>query len=161
ERLTERTHAGEVVLPLLWWPDVHAVHHDDRVTFRIGLGGEHETNREPVLLPSNVEVAVRPQDGLGLVKGPGHGATPGRLRHRVEPVLEARDDTEAAAATAPERPEQVRILVLCRAQDPPLGVHELSLEHVVARQPVPAAEQPIPAAEAVPSVADRRALPAR
>src|SRR4029453_8382300 len=52
--------------------------------------------------------------------------------NRVERVAEAGGHAEVAAAAA-QRPEQIGVFAFARAQQPPLGRHDIDPLHVVAR----------------------------
>ena len=76
-------------------------------------------------------------------------------RDRVRPEGEAGDDPEVAAA-APERPEEVRVLVGAGADDAAVGGDELEAADVVAGEPVLAHEPADAAAERQPGDAGLR-----
>jgi hypothetical protein len=67
----------------------------------------------------------------------------------VERELERRHHAEAAAPAA-QRPEQLRVLALGRAYDPPVPGHELGGDEVVARQAMLALEPPGATAQGQP-----------
>ena len=64
--------------------------------------------------------------------------------------LERRHDAEVAAA-APQGPQQVGVLVLAGADQPPVGRHDLGRDEVVDREPVAAPEPADAAAEGEPA----------
>ncbi len=64
----------------------------------------------------------------------------------MKPVFERRDDAEVAAAPS-ESPEQLRILDLARADDRPVGRHEVSGDQVVAGEPEASLEPAAAAAD--------------
>ena len=84
-----------------------------------------------------------------------------RLGRRHGREVQRGDDAEAPAARAPQRPEQVGLLVLVAAHLAPVGQDDLGRAQRVGGQPVEAAEDPEPAAEGEPGDADGRAAPAR
>ena len=78
---------------------------------------------------------------------------------RVELELERRHDAEAPASAA-QRPEQLGVLALGRANDPTVPGHELGGDEVVAREAVLALEPAGAAAERQPGNPGRRHAPA-
>jgi hypothetical protein len=74
------------------------------------------------------------------------------VRERVEPELDRGDDAEAAAAAA-ERPEELRLVFLVDAAQPPVGRDQLDRDDAVRRE---AELPPIPAQAAAQRVADHR-----
>ena len=74
--------------------------------------------------------------------------------HLVQPEAEARHDAEVAAA-APERPEQVAVLLAVHVQRVSPGGDELDREQVVDREPVLADEPADSPAQREPGDADR------
>ena len=69
-----------------------------------------------------------------------------RLPELVEAELERRDDPEVRAGAA-HPPEQVRVILLARAELLPLGGHQVDREHVVDREAPMPLEPPHPAAQ--------------
>jgi hypothetical protein len=76
-------------------------------------------------------------------------------RDVVQGELHRRDHTEVPAP-APQRPEQVLVLVLARDEDPAVGGDHLRAEEVVARQPAAAGEVADAPAERQPAHARGR-----
>ena len=79
---------------------------------------------------------------------------------RIEPVLEAGDDAEVAAAAA-NRPEQVGVLGLAGDQLAPVGGHDLDRDERIDREAVLADEPADAAAEGQPGDADRAGVAER
>ena len=127
--------------------------HDPAHLAAVQLLGErrcrwHRREREEavqVAIRRGQELAIGAQHLVGLLDRPErrprhHGA------HRVQPEHERRDDAEVAAAAA-DRPEQVGVLGRARVRARSVRQDDLGLEHVVDREPVPAAQIADPAAE--------------
>ena len=93
--------------------------------------------------PGEGEVAIETQHVAGLIDRIEHAAT----KHGAElmqAILERRDDTEVATATA-HAPEQIRVLLLARLEQSGIRRNDVHGDHVVARKAV-LADQPAHAA---------------
>ena len=78
-------------------------------------------------------------------------------REGVGGEREGRDDAEVAAARAPERPEEVRLVHCVARHDATVGEHDGRRPERVARQTEPPADDPLAAAERQPADTDGRA----
>lgn len=95
------------------------------------------------------ERAVQLEDVVGVLRRPCDRAGHHLGADEVEPVLETGDDPEVAA-TAPQAPEQLVVLLLTRTYDTPVRRDDLHRSDVVATPAEPAREvtEPAPQGEA-------------
>ena len=101
-----------------------------------GPGGTVRNAKKPVSSSGccRQELAV-PREHLGRCVDRPEDRAGDHRRHRVQLERERRDDAEVAAAAA-DRPEEIRVLVLARADEAAVGEHDVRGEHVVDRQAV-------------------------
>jgi hypothetical protein len=116
---------------------------DERQRRREKHVGDHRQ-----LLRRSLHLGHEPGERLGRRRERKHSA--GDPVHAVQPIVEARDDSEVAT-TAPDRPEEVRVSVGVDLDDAAVGGHDLGPEQVVDRQPALAHEVTHPAAEREPT----------
>ena len=91
-------------------------------------------------------VTQEPQRVDGPFGGMHDGAAVQDRADLVQPVGEAGDHAKISAAAA-QRPEQIGVLLLARADDPAVGGDDLGFQQTVARQAACALEPPETAAE--------------
>ena len=127
-RRSERQERRKVTLGLIDGADV-ADHDPGELGDTIG-GVEERRVRREVVGRRGGQLAIELQDlACRRERVCDEAAVDGRT-NRTDPVFEGSNDPEVAATTA-ERPEQVGVLVLARAEDPAVGRHDVGREQVV------------------------------
>ena len=120
----------------------HPRHHHGAAVQLLGHEGqrrrEHHVGDRAQLVRRRLGLRDEAGDHLGR-RGEDEQAADDRV-DRVEPVLQARDDAEVAAAAA-QRPEQLRLGLGVHAAQPPVRGDDLRREQVVDGQPVLAHEE--------------------
>ena len=137
-------------------PGVHEQREQQRLADALRRDERQRRREEDVrdhrqLLRRSLRLRHEPGERLGRRRQREHPA--GDHVHRVQPVVEARDDAEVAAA-APDRPEEVRMTVGVDLEDAAVGGHDLGGEQMVDRQTVLAHEVAGAAAEREPADPD-------
>ena len=125
---------------------------------RRGRDGREREEAAELARGRGEELAVGGEDGAAALDRPERRAGDHGV-DLVEAELERGDDAEVAAAAA-QRPEQVRVLVLARADPLAARQHDLRADEVVDRQAVLAGEVAEAAAEREPADAGGRDDPA-
>jgi hypothetical protein len=109
-------------------------------------GGQQAARRGQFIGDSAGELAVEVEDGFRLVEGMEHHPPQHERPHRVQLILEGRDDTEVPA-TAAHTPEEVSMLGGARGPHLAIGRDDVDRDEVIGREAVLASQPAYPAAQ--------------